>query len=100
MIKSELVQRMAHRNPHLYHRDLEKAVDAVLEGITVALALGARVELRGFGTFSVKRRAARTGRNPRNGAPVAIGKKTVPFFKTGREMHHRLNRSEVERATL
>ena len=92
MIKSELVQRMAARNPHLYQRDIENIIDAILGEIANALARGERVELRGFGAFSVKQRPARTGRNPRTGAHVAVDQKCVPFFKTGKEMRERLNR--------
>jgi len=91
MIKSELVQRMAERNPHLYQRDVEHIVNAILEEIAMALARGDRVELRGFGAFSVKNRPARVGRNPRTGALVSVSEKYVPFFKTGKEMRERLN---------
>ena len=91
MIKSELVQRIAEKNPHLYQRDIEKIVNAVLNGITEALVRGDRVELRGFGAFSVKRRDARLGRNPRTGTHVDVVEKAVPFFKTGKEMRERLN---------
>jgi integration host factor subunit beta len=91
MIKSELVQRIADRNPHLYLRDVEKIVNAILDEITNALARGDRVELRGFGAFSVKHRDARVGRNPRTGAHVEVNEKVVPFFKTGKEMRERLN---------
>ncbi len=94
MIKSELVQRIASRNPHLYLRDVEKIVNAILGEITGALARGDRVELRGFGAFSVKHRDARIGRNPRTGAHVPVNKKTVPFFKTGKEMRERLNQGQ------
>ena len=91
MIKSELVQRMSARNPHLYQRDIENIVDAILGEIADALARGERVELRGFGAFSVKNRPARTGRNPRTGTKVDVTEKYVPFFKTGKEMRERLN---------
>ncbi|MCT8973286.1 MULTISPECIES: integration host factor subunit beta [Microbaculum] len=91
MIKSELVQRIAQANPHLYQRHVELIVNTILEEITQALARGDRVELRGFGAFSVKNRPARTGRNPRTGAKVAVEQKFVPFFKTGKEMRERLN---------
>ena len=91
MIRSELVQRIAERNPHLFLRDVEKVVSSILDKITAALANGDRVELRGFGAFSVKRRRARQGRNPRTGAKVAVDEKVVPFFKTGKEMRERLN---------
>ena len=93
MIKSELVQRISMANPHLYQRDVENIVNAILNEITGALARGDRVELRGFGAFSVKNRPARTGRNPRTGAHVAVAQKSVPFFKTGKEMRERLNKS-------
>ena len=95
MIKSELVQRIAAKNPHLYQRDIEKIVNAVLNGITDALVRGDRVELRGFGAFSVKRRDPRLGRNPRTGADVDVEEKVVPFFKTGKEMRERLNADEA-----
>jgi integration host factor subunit beta len=94
VIKSELVQRIATRNPHLYQRDVENIVNAILDEITNALTRGDRVELRGFGAFSVKRRDARVGRNPRTGAPVSVEQKSVPFFKTGKEMRERLNDGE------
>jgi integration host factor subunit beta len=89
MIKSELVQRIAAQNPHLYQRDVENIVNAILNEITGAMAQGDRVELRGFGAFSVKHRPAR---NPRTGAHVSVEQKSVPFFKTGKEMRERLNK--------
>ena len=91
MIKSELVQKIAEANPHLYQRDVENIVNAILDEITAALARGDRVELRGFGAFSVKSRPARVGRNPRTGEHVPVNEKHVPFFKTGKEMRDRLN---------
>ena len=91
MIKSELVGRLAQRYPHLYHRDVERIVSAVLDEIAQALSSGRRVELRGFGVFSVKVRSSRTGRNPRTGAPVSVGQKRAPFFRTGKELRDRLN---------
>lgn len=91
MIKSELVLKIAEQNPHLYQRDVEKIVNAILDTIADALARGDRVELRGFGAFSVKKRDARTGRNPRTGEAVSISQKVVPVFKTGKEMRQRLN---------
>ena len=93
VIKSELVQIIANRNPHLFLRDVENIVNAIFDEITEALAEGNRVELRGFGAFSVKNRPARTGRNPRTGAHVSVDRKSVPFFKTGKEMRERLNRT-------
>jgi len=91
MTKSELIQRLAERNPHLYQRDIEKIVGTIFDEITGALARGDRVELRGFGAFSVKRRDARTGRNPRTGETVDVNEKFVPFFKTGKQLREDLN---------
>ena len=91
MIKSELVLQIAAQNPHLYQRDVENVVNAILDTIADALARGDRVELRGFGTFAVKRRDARAGRNPRTGETVAVGEKSIPVFKTGKDMRKRLN---------
>jgi len=91
MTKSELIQRLAERNPHLYHRDVELIVSAIFDEISAALARGDRVELRGFGAFSVKRRDARQGRNPRTGDTVSVDEKFVPFFKTGKQLRDRLN---------
>ncbi len=91
MIKSELVQHIANQNPHLYQRDVENIVNAILNEITQALAQGNRVELRGFGAFSVKSRKPRIGRNPRTGESVNVAAKSVPFFKTGKELRERLN---------
>jgi len=91
MIKSELVQKIAQANPHLYERDIERIVNAILGKITEALSRGNRVELRGFGAFSVKNRLARVGRNPRTGIKVSVNQKYVPLFKTGKEMRERLN---------
>ena len=95
MTKSELIQRLADKYPHLYMRDIEKIVDTVLGGIADALVRGDRVELRGFGTFSVKSRAARVGRNPRTGESVSVAAKTMPFFKTGKELRDRLNKKKA-----
>jgi integration host factor subunit beta len=91
MTKSELIQRLAEQNPHLFHRDVERIVTTIFDSITDALARGERVELRGFGAFSVKRRDARTGRNPRTGDSVDVSEKCVPFFKTGKQLRERLN---------
>jgi integration host factor subunit beta len=95
VIKSELVERVAAQNPHLHARDLEKVVSAILGEIIKALSRGDRVEIRGFGVFSVRNRRARTGRNPRSGASVAVDQKSIPFFKSGKEMRQRLNRSKT-----
>jgi integration host factor subunit beta len=91
MIKSGLVQTIAQQNMHLYHRDVERIINTILDEIIEALANGDRVELRGFGAFSVKEREARVGRNPRTGDAVKVTAKRVPFFKTGKELRERLN---------
>jgi integration host factor subunit beta len=94
MIKSDLIGRIASRNPHLYQRDVANIVDAIFDEIVKALSRGDRVELRGFGAFSAKTRRAHTGRNPRTGVVVQVAEKTIPFFKTGKEMRARLNRQD------
>ncbi len=91
MIRSELIQKIADENPHLYQRDVEKIVNTIFEEITGAMSRGDRVELRGFGAFSVKKRDARLGRNPRTGESVEVEEKCVPFFKTGKLLRDRLN---------
>ena len=91
MIKSELVQKIAEKNPHLYHRDIEHRVDDALDEIINALKEGDRVELRGFGAFSTREREARSGRNPRTGDAVDVPAKRVPYFKAGKEIRERLN---------
>ena len=92
MIKSELIAKLVEANPHLYQRDVERIVSTVFEEISNALAQGDRVELRGFGAFSVKQRPARMGRNPRTGETVHVEEKHVPYFKTGKDLRERLNR--------
>lgn len=94
MIKSELIDILAARNPYLHRRDAENAVDAVLDEITGALERGERVEIRGFGTFVVRHRPARSGRNPLNGKAVFVEEKWVPFFRAGKEIKDRLNMAE------
>jgi integration host factor subunit beta len=91
MTRSELIKKLAEQNPQLYLRDIEALVDTVFESITEALNAGNRVELRGFGTFSVKSREARIGRNPRTGETVQVAAKTLPFFKPGKGLRDRLN---------
>jgi integration host factor subunit beta len=91
MIRSELVQKLMDENPHLYQRDVERIVSTIFEEIIDTMAGGDRVELRGFGAFSVKKRGSRSGRNPRTGEPVAVEEKHVPFFKTGKLLRDRLN---------
>lgn len=91
MIRSELIQKISEESPHLFQRDVERIVNTVFEEIISAMARGDRVELRGFGAFSVKNRDARTGRNPRTGDAVSVDEKSVPFFKTGKLLRDRLN---------
>jgi integration host factor subunit beta len=91
MTKSQLIQRIAELNPHLYQRDVERIVSTIFDEISAALAEGDRVELRGFGAFSVKIRDSRMGRNPRTGETVHVARKAVPFFKTGKQLRDMLN---------
>ncbi|HEX4112972.1 MAG TPA: integration host factor subunit beta [Stellaceae bacterium] len=91
MTKSELIQQLAENNPHLYQRDVERIVTAIFDEVGAALTRGDRVELRGFGAFSVKKRDARAGRNPRTGDSVEVEEKHIPFFKTGKQLRERLN---------
>jgi len=91
MIRSELIKKLADENPHLFQRDVERIVNTIFDEITETMARGDRVELRGFGAFSVKKRDSRVGRNPRTGASVAVAEKHVPFFKTGKLLRDRLN---------
>lgn len=91
MTKSELILRLAEKNPHLYQRDVERIVSTIFDEVSAALSRGDRVELRGFGAFSVKVRDARTGRNPRTGESVKVARKFVPFFKSGKDLRDRLN---------
>jgi len=97
MIKSELVSLIASQNPHLQRGVAEQIVDAVLEEIAEALAQGGRAELRRFGTFSVRKRSPRSGRNPQSGAAVSIKEKWVPFFRTGKDLQDRLNQTNKRR---
>jgi integration host factor subunit beta len=91
MIRSELILRLAAQNSHLYNRDVEKVVNTIFDGIAAALARGERVELRGFGIFTLKTRSARPGRNPKTGALISVPETHHPSFRTGKEMHARLN---------
>jgi integration host factor subunit beta len=93
MIKSELVRRIARRSPHLHQRDVENTLNAVLGEVVNAMARGDRVELRGFGAFSVKVRPARTARNPRTGTVVPVQEKAFPVFRTAKEVRERVNKS-------
>ena len=91
MTKSELIFKIAERNPHLYQRDVERIVSTLFDEVAAALGSGDRVELRGFGAFSVKHRGARTGRNPRTGELVQVEPKVIPFFKTGKQLRELIN---------
>lgn len=91
MIKSQLISKLAAENPHLSRGDAERIVSTLFDRIVMALAQGRRVELRGFGAFSIRARPARAGRNPRTGEAVAVVGKAAPFFKSGKELRERLN---------
>jgi len=91
MTKSELITYVTEQNPHLYQRDVERIVTTIFDEISSALSRGDRVELRGFGAFSIKQRNARIGRNPRTGATVQVPAKRVPYFKTGKQLRNMLN---------
>lgn len=93
MLRSELIDKLHDENPHLTRRDMERVVAVVLESITQTLERGARVELRGFGAFSVRHRQARAGRNPRTGEPVSVPEKHVPFFRTGKDLREKIDES-------
>lgn len=97
MTRSELIAALASANPHLRQPDVELIVSTIFEEITAALARGDRVELRGFGAFSAKKREARTGRNPRTGESVAVSGKAVPYFKPGKELRERVNGGPLQR---
>jgi integration host factor subunit beta len=94
MTKSELIEKLAADNPRLYHREVERIVSTIFEEITGALSRGDRVELRGFGAFSVKARPSRVGRNPRTGESVSVDEKYIPYFKTGKQLRERLNNGQ------
>lgn len=91
VIRSELLQALCNDNPDLRPEEVEQVVDIFFDEISARLAEGGRVELRGFGTFSTRKRDARTGRNPRTGESVSVPEKAVPYFKPGKEMRERLN---------
>lgn len=91
MLRSELVLKLSEEHPHLPLKRVEQAVDVIFEEISSALERGDRVELRGFGAFSVRHRDARVGRNPRTGESVNVPAKKVPFFKAGKELRMRIN---------
>ncbi|MFC7735331.1 integration host factor subunit beta [Roseomonas sp. GCM10028921] len=98
MTKSELIAALAAANPHLRQPDVELIVATIFEEITAALSRGDRVELRGFGAFSAKKRDPRTGRNPRTGESVAVSGKAVPYFKPGKELRERVNGGPLQQS--
>jgi integration host factor subunit beta len=98
MLKTELIRRIAEQNPHLYAKWVDRAIAAFFDEISAALARGDRVEMRGFGTFSVNTWPARPGRNPRTGAKVSVPERRHPIFKTGKEMRDRLNGADLRDA--
>ena len=100
MIKSELIEKIASENPHLFQRDVELIVNVIFDEIITSLSRGERVELRGFGAFSVKRRPPRTGRNPRTGDQVFVEEKFVPYFKTGKELRLRMNKDSETKSKV
>lgn len=95
MTKSELILRLSKKYPHLYQRDVETLVNTVFDNISETLVGGGRVELRGFGAFSVRKREARKARNPKNGQEVFIGERYAIYFRTGKELRERINKPSV-----
>lgn len=92
MTKSELISRLSKKFPHLYQKDIEKIVGSMLGEIANALTHGGRVELRGFGAFSIRKRDARQARNPKNGQEVSIGERHAIYFRTGKELRESINK--------
>lgn len=95
MTKSELIRRIAHTQSHLVEQDVALAVNMMLEHMAACLAGGDRIEIRGFGSFSVRLRRARVGRNPRTGTPVSLPARHAPYFKPGKHLRERLNRARI-----
>ncbi len=95
MTKSELIIRLSKRYPHLYQRDIETLVSTIFDDISSTLVEGGRVELRGFGAFSIRRRDSRKARNPKNGKEVNIGERYAIYFRTGKELRERINKTPV-----
>jgi len=91
MTKSELIDQIAKRNTHMNQKDAEIVVNQIFDSMIDALVKGERIEIRGFGSFSVKNRPQREGRNPKTGDTVTIPAKRVPFFKIGKELHEKIN---------
>jgi integration host factor subunit beta len=95
MTKSELIEIIAKRQSHLAHRDVELAVKCMIEQMGQSLASGERIEIRGFGSFSLHFRPPRLGRNPKTGDSVALAGKHVPHFKPGKELRERVDASRT-----
>lgn len=93
MTKSELIEALARQQPHLALRDVELAVKCIIEQMNNALAAGERIEIRGFGSFSLHHREPRVGRNPKTGESVSLPSKHVPHFKPGKELRDRVDAS-------
>jgi len=89
--KSELIEKILNKNPHLTLKDVDRVVSTVLDKIILSLSQGDRVEFRGFGAFSVRVRTPRTAKNPRTGAKVEVEERKIPHFKTGKQLHEMLN---------
>ena len=100
LIKSQLIQNITDQNPHLYIKDVERIINTIFSEITKSLADGRRVELRGFGAFSVQKRKERIGRNPRTGDAVNVSEKYIPRFKSGKELRIKLNSANKMGDTL
>ena len=91
MTKSELIEELSRKQPQLAYKDIELAVKTVLEYMSSSLSNGERIEIRGFGSFSLHYRPARSGRNPKSGEPVDLPAKHVPHFKPGKELRERVH---------
>ena len=92
MTRSELIEKIANKNPHLMVKDVDRIVDVILNKIINSLAKGERVEFRGFGAFSVRKRSPRVAKNPRTGEKVEVSERNIPHFKTGKQLHELLNK--------
>lgn len=98
MTKSGLIQQLTEKSSHISHKDMERIVNAIFESMTEALQTGERIELRGFGTFEIRVRDPRQGRNPKSGAKVSLGVRKVPFFKAGKELKEIVNNGQKSSA--
>ena len=100
MTKSELIDRIAGKQAQLSSKDVELAIKSILEYMSQILSEGSRIEIRGFGSFSLHYRVPRIGRNPKTGSPVALSGKYVPHFKPGKELRDRVNSSILQQQIL